>query len=180
VATWVCLLRAINLGKVNQVNMPRLREAMTEAGWSDVRTYVQSGNVVAGSKAPSAAKVAADLRGLVKDVFDVDTPVVVRTPQEIADVLAWDPFPDAVATAPQRTYVVHLDSDPDPAALADLLATDWSPERVAARGRDLAVAYAEALHSSRLQIGPVLKKLGTDGTARNWRTLTAIDALCRG
>ena len=72
------LLRAVNLGSTNKVSMPVLRERMAEAGFTDVRTYVQSGNIVAASKHRSEATVARDLHDLIQERFGVDTPVIVR------------------------------------------------------------------------------------------------------
>jgi uncharacterized protein (DUF1697 family) len=71
-------------------------------------------------------------------------------------------------------HVLHLDADPDPAALAGLLGTDWGDDRVAARGREVVIAYGETMHDSRLQHAALLKRLTVTGTARNWRTLLAL------
>ena len=173
----MALLRAVNLGKVNKVSMPVLREALAEAGFADVRTYVQSGNVVVGSDLKSAEEVGTAVRKVVAERFDVDTPVVVRTGAELAAVLAWNPFPEAAAERPQLTYVVHLAGKPAPAAVDAVLAADIAPDAVAVRGREMVVAYAETSRGSRT--ATALKKIGVDGTARNWRTLTALVELAR-
>lgn len=173
---WVSLLRGVNLGAHNQVNMPRLREALATEGFEDVRTYVQSGNVVAASRHRSAERVAATVRDVVRQHFDVDAPVVVRTPDQLRAVLDWCPFPDAV-TAPTRVHVVHLVADPAPERVAALLAEDWGPDGVAVRGREAVVRYDVTMHRSRLQHATLTRRLGVDGTARNWRTLTALVAM---
>ncbi len=177
--TWVCLLRAINLGSHNKVNMPALREALTEAGYQDVRTYVQSGNIVLRTPTRSARKVGDAVRTVVAERFDVDTPVLVRTADELAQVLAWNPFPVEAAAQPQKVYVVHLDAQPDPADVEALLAQDWSPDQVAFQGRDVVLAYADGLHASRLERSAALKRITARGTARNWRTLQACLDLAR-
>ncbi|MFN8169302.1 MAG: DUF1697 domain-containing protein [Candidatus Nanopelagicales bacterium] len=79
--TWVALLRAVNLGSHNKVNMPALRAALTEVGFGDVRTYVQSGNVVLSSPARTPTKVAAGVGDVLRASFGIDTPVLVRTPR---------------------------------------------------------------------------------------------------
>lgn len=170
---WVSLLRGVNLGARNQVNMPRLREALTGNGFGDVRTYVQSGNVVATSAHRSPERVAAAVRAVVREHFGLDVPVVVRTPAQLRAVLDWCPFPDAVAS-PTTLHVVHLAAQPDPARAAELLAQDWAPDAVAVRGTEAVIAYAATMHRSRLQYSTVTRRLGVDGTARNWRTLTAL------
>lgn len=176
--TWVALLRAVNLGSHNKVNMPALRAALTEAGYADVRTYVQSGNVVLSSPARTPAKVATGVGDVLRASFGINTPVLVRTPAQLRAIAAWSPFAEQAAERPTSVHVLHLDAEPDAAALATLLGTDWGDDRVAARGLEVVLAYGETMHDSRLQHGPLIKRLGTTGTARNWRTLLALVDLC--
>lgn len=117
--------------------------------------------------------MAAAVREVVRATCGVDVPVVVRSPLELRDVLAWCPFPDADAR-PTATHVLHLSVEPDPERAAALAAQDWAPDGLAVRGREVVVQYAEAMHGSRLQHATVLRRLGVDGTARNWRTLQAL------
>jgi uncharacterized protein (DUF1697 family) len=172
--TWVCLPRALNLGSRNKVNMPRLRDALGEAGFADVRTYVQSGNIVLSSSMRSPARVAAAVGDVLRESFSVDTPVVIRTPAQLQAVALWDPFADQSAERPASVHVLHLETEPDPAALAALLDADWGDDRVAVRGLEIVIAYGQDITASRLQHGPMLKRLGVVGTARNWRTLLAL------
>lgn len=178
-AVWVSLLRGINLGARNKVNMPLLREALTEAGFDDVRTYVQSGNVITRSSHRSAAKVAETVRRVVAEGFDVDTPVIVRTPKQLAAVLEWDPFPEAAAAEPKLVQVWHLSGKPDPTAIESLLAADIGPDAVAAKGEEVVVHYANGVHGSKADRVIRGKLLGVDATARNWRTLTALVDMTR-
>jgi uncharacterized protein (DUF1697 family) len=174
---WVCLLRAVNLGARNKVAMPQLRKALVADGFENVRTYVQSGNIVLSSGHRSPDRVASAVRTLVQAEFGVDTPTLVRTPRQIRDVLAWCPYPDDAAARPTAVQVIHLDIEPEPARVAAVLAEDWSPDGLDIRGAVACVRYAETTHRSRLQHAALLKRLGIDGTARNWRTVAAIAGL---
>jgi len=178
---WVSLLRGINLGARNKVPMPALREALGEAGFGDVRTYVQSGNVVTSSRHRSPERVASTVRAVVAARFGLDVPVVVRSPAALRAVLDWDPFPDASATRPKVVQVAHLFGTPDPADVEALLAAAAAlPERVTVRGEEVVVDYVDAIHTATVQ-GPWLRARlgGIDATARNWRTLTALCELTR-
>jgi len=174
VPEWICLPRALNLGSVNKVGMPQLRKALTAAGFDDVRTYVQSGNVVLNSRLRSADKVGTAVRAVLADEFGVDSAVVVRTPKQIRDVLAWNPFPEQAAAKPATVQVIHLDAEPDPALVRAELAKDWVPDELAIRGLEACISHSAGMHGSRLQHAPLLKRLGVSGTARNWRTLVAV------
>jgi uncharacterized protein (DUF1697 family) len=170
--TWVALLRGINVGGHRKVSMPALREALADAGFENVRTYVNSGNVVLESSLAFAAKVSGAVHDVISDRLGMDVSVLVRTGPELAAVLAWNPFPEAAESRPQLVNVVHLAARPPAAKVRELLAADVSPDRLAARGSEVVVAYARS--SQRSPTERPLRKLGIEGTARNWRTLAAL------
>lgn len=179
-ATWVLLLRAVNLGSTNKVSMPVLRERMAEAGFTDVRTYVQSGNIVAASKHRSEAAVARELHDLIEEHFGVDTPVIVRTPAQVAAVLAKNPFPDEVA-ASDRMVVAVFFTKPLPAGEAIVEHAASVGEKAFVDGRELYIAYSDGQHNSKLTPAAMRRLLGgMEGTARNWRTVTAVAGLASG
>jgi uncharacterized protein (DUF1697 family) len=138
---------------------------------------VQSGNVVAVSRHRSPAGVAKAVRAVMREEFGVDTPVLVRTPRQIREILAWCPFPDDANDRPTAVQVVHLDAEPDPARVRAVTAVDWSPDRLEFRGPEVCICYAAGMQGSRLQHAALLKRLGVGGTARNWRTVVAIEGL---
>jgi uncharacterized protein (DUF1697 family) len=179
VPEWVSLLRGINLGSHNKVNMPRLREALAEAGFAEIRTYVQSGNIVADSSHRKPETVAVAVHGVVLTTFGVKAPVVVRTPDQMRAVVAWCPFAEEAKQRPTAVHVLHLTAVPDPGRAAAALDTDWGPDQLVIDGTEAAICYAETMHDSRLQHATLLKRLGVDGTARNWRTVEAITQLLR-
>ncbi|MFL6127638.1 MAG: DUF1697 domain-containing protein [Mycobacteriales bacterium] len=170
--TWVALLRAVNLVSHNRVSMPKLREALAGSGFGTVRTYVNSGNVVLDSPLRSPAKVAAAIHDVIVEHFGVDTPVIVRTGRQLAEVLAWNPFPAAVDRQPKLVAVIHLAAEPAPAAVEEVLAADVSPDEIAVRGSEVVVAWAKGTGNPKTD--RVLRRIGVEGTARNWRTLTAL------
>ena len=177
-AVWVSLLRAVNLGAHNKVSMPVLRDLLEQSGFADVRTYVQSGNIVTRSSHRSREKVAALIGGVVAEHFGVDTPVVVRTPGELRAVHDWNPFPDAAAERPKLVQVCHLVEPPSPAAVESVLAEDV-PEPIAVRGVEVVVDYRDNIQGSRVSPAWLSRRLGVEGTARNWRTLAALVEMTR-
>jgi uncharacterized protein (DUF1697 family) len=177
VPTWVALLRAVNLGAHNKVSMPKLRDALAAEGFTDVKTYVNSGNVVLGSTLRSPAKVAQAVHDVILDHFGVDTPVLVRTGAQLATVLDWNPFPEAAGPRPNLVWVLHLSGEPQAELVEAFLAGDYGPVRVAHRGEEVVVDWHD--RSGRPTVDRALKKLGVDATARNWRTLTALVEMTR-
>src|SRR5512133_1308249 len=102
-ARLIVLLRGINLGSRNRISMPDLRAALEDAGYDDVRTYLQSGNVVL-TNTGSAKKVARDCEHLISDRFGLEIGVVTRTRNELAKVVEQNPLA-RVAKDPKRYQV---------------------------------------------------------------------------
>lgn len=169
---WVALLRGINLGSRNRVPMAELREVFEAAGCADVRTYIQSGNVVFSSPRRGPAALARQLEQAVADAFGVVAPVVLRTFEEIAGVAGSHPF----GRDTSHSYVSFLAADPDAdgvARLAELAGEDG----LSVAGRDVFLRYPNGVRGARLT-GPLLERhLGTPGTVRNWRTVTKLAEL---
>jgi uncharacterized protein (DUF1697 family) len=174
----IVLLRGINLGATNRIAMPTLRDALTQAGYEDVRTYVQSGNIVLRSSKPPAA-VAARTRELIKETFDLDIPVVVRTGAELAAVVKLNPLGE-VADEPKRYQVSFCDTEPDARLLASLDDLVTGDERVTAAGREIYAWHPAGVARSKLANKAAGKGLGVTATARNWKTVTTLLAMAKG
>jgi uncharacterized protein (DUF1697 family) len=171
----VLLLRGINLGPTNRIAMPALREALGGAGHANVRTYVQSGNIVLDADHPPEA-LAAQVHDLIADRFDLDVAVVARTRDELAQVVERNPLA-GVATEPKR-YQVSFLSGPAPAELRDTLEDlAAESERVVVIDREIYAWHPEGVARSKLwnQLGS-RGGLGPDliATSRNWTTVTTL------
>lgn len=174
----VALLRAINLGSRNRVAMARLREILGEAGFEDVRTYVNSGNVVLGTTKPPLATRRAIEKAIAAEFgFAVD--VVIRTKAELTDIVEHAPLADR-ATDGSKHFVVFCSEDPDPAAMAKLAGEDWGMDELARRGRELYVWCPEGMRDSNLMKRLSAAKLAPVVTVRNWNTVIRVVEMVRG
>jgi uncharacterized protein (DUF1697 family) len=164
----IALLRAVNLGPVNRVKMADLRALLEAGGYEDVRTLLQSGNVVLTSgKAPDA--VARELEDLIERELGVKTDVIVRTRDELAGAIARNPIAEA-DEQPKRCQVSFLDAEPDAAAVERLAAVDVAPERFEISGREVYAWHPDGLQRSKLARA-LGEGLGVRATARNWNTV---------
>ncbi|HTU85019.1 MAG TPA: DUF1697 domain-containing protein [Solirubrobacteraceae bacterium] len=172
----ILFLRGINLGSHKRVSMPALRSLLGEAGFEDVRTYVASGNVVLSSSSDPAG-VASRAEGLIAEQFGFDVDVIVRTRDELAEVVARNPLGD-VAVDPRRYQVTFLDEEIEDAALARLDLLSFEPERLVSVGRELYTWHPEGIGRSKLWAKVASRGgLGATGTARNWNTVTTLLAM---
>lgn len=165
----IVLLRGINLGPRNRVPMPELRALLTDAGYEEVRTYVQSGNVVLTSDDPPDALERESAR-LINERFGLDIPVIVRTHKELAAVVKRNPLA-GVATDPKRYQVSFLERELDPARIEALNAVATEPERLVAAGRELYAWHPDGVARSKLWAKLAGTGLGVKATARNWNTV---------
>jgi uncharacterized protein (DUF1697 family) len=165
----VVLLRGVNLAGRNRISMPALREALEDAGFTHVATYVQSGNVVLTSR-KAAKRVATDVERLLAERFDLDIRVIVRTRAELAEVVDRDPLAN-VATDPKRYQVTFLESPLGPDVLRKLEVVTTDGERVKHVGREVYAWHPDGVGRSKLAVLLAGKGLGVPATARNWRTV---------
>jgi uncharacterized protein (DUF1697 family) len=170
-ARQIALLRGINLASRNRVSMPELRKALGEAGYEDVVTLVQSGNIVlTSSKQPKTLE--REISALVETEFGVDCATVVRTRDELAAVIERNPIPDGTSI-PRLFQVTFFSDEPDAARVAQLTEQDFGNERVEVIGREAYAWHPDGVQKSKLarELG---KGLRGDGTARNWNTVTKL------
>ena len=168
----ILMLRGINLGPKRRVPMADLRALLSEGGFAEVRTYVQSGNIVCASSQP-CPELEDVTRELISQHFGFEVPVVGRTGEELAAVVALNPLGD-VATEPKRYQVSFLSGTPDPDAVAALQAAAVGEERLVADGRELYAWHPDGIARSKMWDALAGKGLGVTATARNWRTVLAL------
>lgn len=160
---YIALLRAVNVGGTGKLPMTELAAMCQQAGFSKVKTFIASGNVVFESKL-SEAKVKAALEAKLAAYAGKPVDVLVRTAAEMAAVLAANPFSEA---APNRTVAIFIDQPPPANALE--AATGQKDEKMHLGLREIYVLYGEGMADSRLKI-PVAK----NGTARNMNTVAKL------
>jgi uncharacterized protein (DUF1697 family) len=166
----IALLRGINVGGHNKVPMADLRRVLEEAGFEDVKTYVQSGNVALTASQASPAKVGRAIEKAIEGAFGFDVSVVVRSRDEIAALVDADPLGD-VAADPKYRIVVFLAGKLDRKRLADVDPEQFAPEAFALRDYEIVMWAPDGQRDSKLVRTLTEKRTGVVGTARNWRTV---------
>jgi uncharacterized protein (DUF1697 family) len=177
VTTYVALLRAINLAGINRVGMADLRQCLAGAGMEDVRTLLQSGNVVCRSDVRSPARLETIMKDVAKRELGVETEFFVRSAAEWGAVIDGNPFPNEAKTDPGRLIVTALRDPPAAEQLAALRAAIRGREVVEVNGRHAYIVYPDGMGRSKLTMALLERRLATRGTARNWNTVLKLGAL---
>jgi len=152
--------------------MARLREALEEAGFSDVQTHLQSGNVLLSSKT-KPEQTARRCERLIEDEFGLEIDVVVRTPAELARVVKRNPLGN-VAKDPKRYQVSFLAGPLPAAAKRKLEEAVQEPEELVFSGREIYAWHPNGVARSKLWAALAGRGLGVTATARNWTTVTKL------
>lgn len=173
----VALLRGINLGPSKRVAMPALRELLETEGFGEVKTYVQSGNVVLESD-QDPAKLERKLERAIEDRFNFPVGVIVRTERELAAVVKRNPLGEA-ATEPKRYQVTFLAEQMKPEQLERIAALAAGSEQFAAHGRELYAWHPDGVARSKLSAKLGSTSLGVKATSRNWTTVTTLLEMMR-
>jgi uncharacterized protein (DUF1697 family) len=180
-ATHVALLRGINVGGRNKVPMAELRTMVSELGFVDVSTYIQSGNVLFSTAGADTDEIASAIAAGLSATFCLDVGVVVVTRDELAAVISRNPYPDE---ANQKClHAVFLAAEPSPERLDRLAAVQASvQEKKGGRDSLTVVGRVLYLHTpdgfGTSELAKALARLTGDGTARNWATSTKLLELC--
>jgi uncharacterized protein (DUF1697 family) len=178
VSQHVVLLRGINVGSHNRISMPALREILTDAGFDDVRTYLQSGNVVLASGA-KADDVASTTERLIKKELGLEIAVVARSKTQLAKVVETSPLA-TIAKNPKLYQVTFLARKPTADVIRRLEETATARETVVAAGREIYAWHPDGAARSKLWALLAGKQLGVTATSRNWTTVTKLLELAQG
>ncbi|MEY2568384.1 MAG: hypothetical protein QOE35_2913 [Actinomycetota bacterium] len=167
---YAAMLRGINLGSRNRMAMPALAELFEELGFTDVSTYVQSGNVgFSAAKKPDAVTIA---KRIEKDL-GVTSPVILRSAGELAKLMSGNPFKGDA----RGLHVTLLEVKAKAVDVKAIDAERFAPDEFAVVGRDVYLRCPKGYGVSKLSNAFWEKKLGTVATTRNWKTITALNDL---
>ncbi len=167
---YAALLRGINVGGKNMLPMKDLAEMFVSAGCKDVRTYIQSGNVVFSAPVAVVKKLPAAISEKIAKNFGHKVPVVIRSHEQLAVAIQANPF--CLAGEPEKSlHLSFLEATPAADAVSKL-DPDRSPgDRFQVVGNSMYLCLPNGAGNSKLTNAWVDSKLSTISTVRNWATV---------
>ena len=176
---FIALLRGVNVGGNQKLPNATFKATCENAGFESLRIHLQSGNAVFRSRRGSADRVAVALRNELQKAASLDVAVLVRTAEELHEIIEHNPFADAAKADPGRLLVVFLAAPANAAAKAALEKERAGDESIVFSGRELYAYLPDGAGRSKLAQAFTPRKLGTECTARNWNTVSRLDAIAR-
>ena len=177
--THIALLRAINVGGAKPIGMADLRGFFGELGCEDVRSLLQTGNIVFRSGAKTGTALERLLESEAEQRLGLSTAFFVRSASEWGAIVARNPFPKQAAADPAHLLVMFLKGAPPASSEKTLQAAIQGPEIVVLVDKQLYVVYPAGIGRSKLTNKLIESKLGTSSTGRNWNTVLRIAELAR-
>lgn len=172
---YIAFLRAINVGG-HTVKMEHLRALFVEMEFTNVETFIASGNVIFDAATTDAAALERAIEAGLQTALGYRVDTFIRTPAEVAVVAAMRPFSDALHAAPHTLYVAFVGAPPDEAARARVLALANDVDVLHIEGRELYWLRRDGVGESKLSGAAIEKGLGRPATARNVRTVGRLAA----
>ena len=175
--TYVALFRGINVGGNNMLPMKQLKVLLEQSDCLDVRTYIQSGNVIFRSAMSDAGRLAKRLTAAISKNHGFEPRVLVLTVAEVEEAAARNPFPEADKN-PKTLHLFFLAEPPAKPDLKSCEATKAKTERFQLKGSIFYLYTPEGFGTSKLA-ARAERLLGVEATARNWRTVTTLLELAK-
>jgi uncharacterized protein (DUF1697 family) len=170
---YVAFLRGINVGGKNKIKMETLREVCTLLGFQNVKTYINSGNVIFETAKTDDKKLAEKIETAIEKEFALKIKVIVRTISEIENIIANNPF-DGQFENDKDLHVFFLDDELPEEKRELLLLNNNENEMFAVLGREVFCLLKISVLDSLIGKDYIAKKLKVSSTARNWRTVNKI------
>jgi uncharacterized protein (DUF1697 family) len=176
---YTSMLRGINVGGHKRIKMDRLRESFEAMGFEQVKTYIQSGNVVFKAGKMSLAALSTKIEEKILADFGFSVSVISRGADEIANTIKNNPFLRQSGINPEKLHVAFLSEAPEPSALKKLEKLTLKPDQSRCLGQEVYLYFPNGVSSSSLWKHPLDGVLSVVTTTRNWKTVNTLDQMCR-
>jgi uncharacterized protein (DUF1697 family) len=170
---YIAFLRGINVGGKNKIKMETLREACAALGFENVRTYINSGNIIFETAEADDKKIAAAIERAIENEFGLNIRTMVRSTSEIEGIVKNNPF-DGQFENDKDLHVFFLDEELPGEKRELLLSNNSEKETYFVRGREIFCLLRVGVLDSLMGKDYIGKKLKVAATARNWRTVNKV------
>lgn len=168
---YVAMLRGVNVAGHYSIKMEQLRGLCDGLGFQKVETYVQSGNIVFQAKTGNSAFLSKRIGESILDSFGFETPVIVRTSNEMENVIANNPFLKEKDVDSSKLHVTFLQEAAQKSSVKTLEKLATSQEKFYPVSREIYLYCPEGYGRTKLSNNAIEKALSVTATTRNWRTI---------
>jgi len=176
----IALLRGINVGGKRKILMADLRALFEDLGFLEVKTYIQSGNVLFKSNTnKNNLSIGAAIAKAIEKKYTFDVPIVVLSVDELKEAVKINSYYTEDADI-NNLHLTFLSETPDNELLENILQLDYAPDVFDIKGRFVFLNILGKYHKTKLSNNLFEKKLKVSATTRNWKTVMKLLKLSEG
>jgi uncharacterized protein (DUF1697 family) len=177
---YVAMLRGINVGGHKKIKMEQLRASLDAMGLQQVKTYIQSGNVVFKTAKISSDSIRRKIEKAILEDFGHSVSVITRTAETLKSVIEKNPFLKQRGIDHDKLHLMFLSETPAASAIKQLEALVAAPDQLHCHGEEVYFYLPNGVADSILMKKPLERLLNAKITTRNWRTVNALHQMCQG
>jgi uncharacterized protein (DUF1697 family) len=168
--TFISILRGINVSGTHLLKMAGLQSLYLSLGFKQVRSYIQSGNLVFQSEITDMRLLEALIRNKIESIYSFTVPVFVMHTAMLKKILRQNPFLDAPGKDPAFFHISFLDKKPDPEKIKLLQLHDYGPDQFFVKDQTIYLYCPNGYGKTKLSNTFLENKLKVNATTRNWKT----------
>ncbi|KAA3614638.1 MAG: DUF1697 domain-containing protein [Calditrichaeota bacterium] len=168
---YIVLLRGINVSGQKKIKMEDLRSHLRDLHFTDIQTYIQSGNIIFKYNSTNQATLAEAIKNKIAEKYNFDVPVLVLTTTELEIAVANCPFSPATGQETKRIYFTFLSETPIPERVAKLKKLDYNPEQYILAGKTIYFYSPNGYGRAKMNNNFFENQLKVAATTRNWKTV---------
>ena len=172
--TYIAMLRGINVSGQKKIKMMNLVDHLNELNFEQVRTYIQSGNIVFGCQPTEKGDLERMISDKILEKYKFEVPTIVRTPDELKNVVDKNPFLKQSDKTTDRQYITFLGSLPVEVNIEKLATYDYAPEEYILDGLDIYFYSPKGYGKAKMNNNFFENKLKVAATTRNWKTVNKL------
>lgn len=170
----ISILRGINVGGKNKIPMVELKALYEKAGFKNVTTYIQSGNVVFSADKPDLNSLPDKIQQLIFKKYGFQVPIIIRTVDEIQQVIDTNPMLKMQGMDVEKLHVTFLADVPKKEHIEKVLSYKYPPDEYIIAGKEIFISCPNGYGNTKLSNNFFESKLKVTATTRNWRTVNEL------
>lgn len=176
---YIALLRGINIGPHKRMKMEKLRASCEALGFTNVKTYIQSGNIVCQAGKLSSDAAAKKIEAQIEKDFAFSADVIARTGDEMKQIVTGNPLLKEPGVDASKLHVVFFLEVPSTEAIKKLEAIVKLPDKARHKGKEIYFYFPNGVSGSSIWKHNLDRVLGISGTMRNWKTVNTLHEMAR-
>ncbi len=176
---YIALLRGINVGGRRKILMADLRDLLAQMGFSNIATYIQSGNIYFQSSIIDKEKLENLIEKAIKTNYEFDVPVIIRTTSEINSIIAENPYIGQEGITNDNLHLIFLKSHPKPEYHKLIPSSNFLPDKFEIIGNNIFIYCEGKVSQSKITNTIFEKKLKVITSTRNWKTVIKLQELSK-